>query len=191
MKRLILVALVVLIGMTAPAYAKKKSGFYLGGSVGYSAIAVEFSEVDLGDVKFNETDVGFKAYGGYRLIPFLAVEGGYVDFGNPSGTLSNDEGLPIEAEIGLNGWDLSAVGILPLGIFDLFARVGYFWWDADVKAAFEDETDRESDSGSDLTYGIGGQVWLGQLAIRGEIELFDISEADNVWMFSAGVAYRF
>ena len=34
MKKSILVCLVVLIGMTAPAYAKKKSGFYLGGSVG-------------------------------------------------------------------------------------------------------------------------------------------------------------
>ena len=55
----------------------------------------------------------------------------------------------------------------------------------------DDATDRESESGSDLVYGIGGQVWLGQLAIRGEIELFDISEAENAWMFSAGVAYRF
>jgi hypothetical protein len=34
-------------------------------------------------------------------------------------------------------------------------------------------------------------VWLGQLSIRAEIEMFDVSEARNVFLYSAGIAYTF
>jgi len=42
-----------------------------------------------------------------------------------------------------------------------------------------------------MTYGIGGAVWVGQLRIRAEIERFDVSEADSVLLYSAGISYTF
>jgi hypothetical protein len=33
-----------------------------------------------------------------------------------------------------------------------------------------------------MTYVIGGAVWLGQLSIRAEIEMFDVSEAEHVFL---------
>ena len=190
MKRLALVTLVVLTATATPALAKEKHGFYLGGSLGYGVIDVKGENSDLGEIEFDEGDLGYKLFAGYRFLPFLAVEGGYVDFGNPSSDFSFDDGI-LNTEIGLNGWNLAAVGILPLTIFDVYAKVGYFWWDADVRAQLGGETDNDSDSGSDLMYGIGGQVWITRIAIRAEIELYDVADADNVWLFSAGVAFRF
>jgi len=63
-------------------------------------------------------------YGGFGRLSFLAFEGGYVDHGNPSGSFDVCEDMNVDTEISLDGWDVSALGILPLGIFDVFARVG-------------------------------------------------------------------
>lgn len=42
-----------------------------------------------------------------------------------------------------------------------------------------------------MTYGIGGAVWVGQLRIRAEIERFDVSDADSVLLYSAGISSTF
>ena len=47
------------------------------------------------------------------------------------------------------------------------------------------------DDGTDLTYGVGAQFRVWSLSIRGEYEVFDISDADTVDMFSIGVTWTF
>jgi len=189
-KRLVLVVAIVAMVAASPAVAREKNGFYIGGSIGQSELKVEGGDPDIGAIEFKEDDMGYKLFVGYRFWKFFALEGGYVDFGNPDTTFETGLG-DLFTEIELTGWDASAVGNLPLGIVDLFAKVGYFWWDADIRAALDGEGDSDSESGSDLTYGIGVAVWLGQIAIRGEVEWFDVADADNVWMYSVGVAYTF
>ena len=180
----------LMLAVAVPAAARDKNGFYLGGSIGQSELKVEGGDPDIGDIEFKEGDTGYQLVVGYRFWTWFALEGGYVDFGNPDTTFETGLG-DLFTEIELTGWDASAVGNLPLGIVDLFAKVGYFWWDADIRAALGDQSDVDSDSGSDLTYGIGVAVWLGQIAIRGEVEWFDVADADNVWMYSVGVSYTF
>jgi len=96
--------------------AGSDSGFYLGGSLGQASIEAD-GQTPSGDAfDFNEDDAGYKLFAGYNfgIIPLidLAVEGSYVDFGNPNGTLS--DGTRIESD--LAGWDAFGLAALTFGL---------------------------------------------------------------------------
>jgi opacity protein-like surface antigen len=155
------------------------NGIYLGASVGQSS--VEFDDNIGGqNLNFDASATGFKAIAGWRFIDWLAVEANYVDLGS-----GDDNGIETDA----NGVSLSAVGFVPVGPVDLFARVGAVNWNADFDAPNLGVS--ESDDGTDLTYGVGAQFRVWSLSIRGEYEVFDISDADTVDMFSIGVTWTF
>ena len=155
------------------------NGIYLGASVGQSS--VEFDDTVGGEsINFDASATGFKAIAGWRFIDWLAVEANYVDLGS-----GDDNGI----ETDVNGVSLSAVGFVPVGPVDLFARVGAVNWNADFDAPNLGVS--ESDDGTDLTYGVGAQFRVWSLSIRGEYEIFDISDADTVDMFSIGVTWTF
>jgi OOP family OmpA-OmpF porin len=168
--------------VAAPAYAAD-NGIYLGASVGQSGVT--FEETVAGeDFEFDTDSTGYKAILGWRFLDWLAVEANYVDLGSGD---DNVAGTRIETDV--NGISLSAVGFLPVGPVDLFARVGAIDWKADVTAS--DLGFDASDDGTDLTYGVGAQFRVWSLGIRAEYERYDISEADTVDMFSVGVTWTF
>ncbi len=159
------------------------NGIYLGASVGQSS--VEFDDTVGGEsINFDASATGFKAIAGWRFIDWLAVEANYVDLGSGD---DNVQGRRVESDV--NGVSLSAVGFVPVGPVDLFARVGAVNWNADFDAPNLGVS--ESDDGTDLTYGVGAQFRVWSLSIRGEYEIFDISDADTVDMFSIGVTWTF
>ena len=47
------------------------------------------------------------------------------------------------------------------------------------------------DAGKDAAYGIGARFKLSPLEIRGEYEIFDISDVEDLTMRSPGVVWRF
>jgi hypothetical protein len=49
----------------------------------------------------------------------------------------------------------------------------------------------DADDGTDPAYGIGARLKLEAFEIRAEYEYFDIDTAEEVYMLSAGVAWRF
>ena len=51
--------------------------------------------------------------------------------------------------------------------------------------------DSMSDDGSDPAYGVGAAIELGGLQLRAEYEMFDISDVDDLYMLSAGIAFSF
>ena len=57
-------------------------GFYAG--AGFGQMKTEVDDVLGLNYDFDEDDVGFKAFGGYRFFPWLSVEGAYLDGGNPA-----------------------------------------------------------------------------------------------------------
>jgi hypothetical protein len=190
MRRCVVLIAALCLLAAGPAEAKK-NGFYLGASVGASTVSVaDFDDDDLGDIEFSDSGTGYKIFAGYRFLTFLAVEGSYVDLGSRTDVLDSAVG-EIDAEIAVTGWDLFAVGVLPIGPVDLFAKVGGVRWDADLKASLGDESDRESDSGTDMAYGVGVGFRLWRLALRGEFEMFDIEGAEDVYMVSLGAAFVF
>ena len=161
-----------------PAFSAD-NGIYLGASVGQSGVQYD-ENFDGDNFSFDASATGFKAIAGWRFIDWLAVEANYVDLGS-----GDDNGI----ETDVNGVSLSAVGFVPVGPVDLFARVGAVNWNADFDAPNLGVS--ESDDGTDLTYGVGAQFRVWSLSIRGEYEIFDISDADTVDMFSIGVTWTF
>jgi outer membrane immunogenic protein len=190
MRKYLLFLAVFLVAAAVPVSAIE-NGFYIGGSIGGSSLEVRDFDDDFGAFRFSDGDTAYKLFGGFRFLNFLAVEAGYVDLGDPADVIASIEGDELEVQIGVKGWDAFAVGLLPLGPVDLFAKVGVVSWDADIRAVLNEVTDSDSDSGTDAAYGIGVAIRLGGVALRAEGEQFDIADAEDVYMFSVGATFTF
>ena len=183
MRRTTALAATAALGLLAVPVFAADNGIYLGASVGQSGVSFE-DTIAGEDIDVDVDSTGFKAILGWRFVDWLAVEANYVDLGSGDDRVA---GTKIESDV--NGFTLSAVGFVPVGPVDLFARVGFIDWEADVTAP---EFDLESNGdGTDLTYGIGAQFRVWSLGVRAEYEQFDISDADTVDMVSLGVTWTF
>lgn len=176
--------------LSAPsAVADENTGFYFGGSVGYSTIEVadqiEFDD-ELDRFKLDDDDFAWKGFVGYQFLPWLAIEGGYVDFGDVE-----EKGDLLGAELAIDGWNAFVVGNLPIWVIDVFAKVGVISWDADLDFTIGDETFSGSDDGEDLAYGVGAAFDLQHFAIRAEIERFEVDNVDDLYLFSVGASIQF
>lgn len=181
-------AVAVLILAAGPASAK--NGFYVGGSFGQTTLKIDNLSLDLEEFDYKADSTSYKIILGYRFMGFLAVEGSYVDFGDLSDSIDTIEGN-VSVANDLKGFDAFAMGMLPLGIADIFAKVGLVSWDSDIRAAIGELIELDSRSGTDMVYGIGAQVRFKGLAVRAEVEYFDIADADSVYLISLGATFTF
>jgi hypothetical protein len=173
-------ATLALCGVNAQA---ADNGIYIGASVGQSSTEYEQS-FEGEDFDFDASATGYKAIAGWRFLDWLAVEANYVDLGS-----GDDNVLGAKIKSDVSGVSLAAVGFVPLGPVDLFARVGAINWDADLEAPGLGISG--SDDGTDLAYGLGAQFRVWSLSLRAEYERFDISDAENVDLVSVGVTWTF
>lgn len=150
------------------------NGWYVGASYGRSTI-------DIGIIPKEPTNVGYKIYGGYRLGA-LAVEGGYLDFGDTS-----DDYLGLPLDMKLTGLDITGLLILPLGPLDIFAKAGVMQWDFELDSA--GGSDR--DDGSDSMWGVGAAIGVGPVRVRAEAEVFNVEAIDSVAFFTLGATLAF
>lgn len=175
---------VTLLGFGSVAFAD--SGFFLGANAGSSSVSGEIEDPFEGeDIDFDEGDFAWKVYGGYAFdLPLIdfGVELGYFDLGSPSAEVLSEE-LSIDVS-GLSAFALAGVNLGPVGVF---VKAGMASWDADL--AIDDI--RASEDGSDPAYGAGLRLVFGSLEIRAEYELIDIDDVDDVYLASAGFAWRF
>ena len=185
---LVVGAVAVLILAAGPVSAK--NGFYVGGSFGQTTLKIDDFNLDLEEFDYKANSTSYKIILGYRFMGFLAVEGSYIDFGKLSDSLDTTEGN-VRVENDLKGFDAFAMGMLPLGIADIFAKVGFVSWDSDIQAAIGEIIELDTRSGTDLVYGIGAQVRFKGLAVRAELEYFDIADADSVYLISLGATFTF
>lgn len=175
-KNVALFLVIAILSSTGVANAGKKSGLYVGGSIGQASIDVSENSYD-----FSGDDFAFKIFGGYNfgIIPLLdlAVEGSYVDFGQASSS-------GINTEVDVTGWDIFGLAAFNLGPVGIFGKAGQIFWSSDSNINSLDN------SGNDMAYGIGIRFHLGSVAIRGEYEYFDI-EGSNIGMYSVGASWTF
>jgi len=180
-------SLLVFACSAAPGVAfAADNGFYLGLASSDVSSDYELGPAAIGDA---DDDRGFKGIVGFRPLDKFAIEANYVDFGEttvPLGIACITTPCPNEAQIDSEVISVSAVGMLPLPLVDLFARVGYAKWESDLSAVGS-SVER---SDSDPTYGAGAQVRLGSFALRLEYERFDFDD-DNVDLVSIGFTYTF
>lgn len=179
-RSVVLLSLAAAFLLIALPVAAADNGFYIGGAVGYS-------DITTGDLtSFNASDNanGYKVFVGARFIHFLGIEGQWVDFGTIKG--NNTPG----AEAKIKGYGLTAVGYIPIVFFDIYGKAGLFnsTIDATNPGTVPADTTRHSD---DPVYGLGVQFRIQSWAIRGEAELYDVKNADKVYMYSLGASYTF
>jgi len=182
--------------LSLPAMADENSGFYAGAGFGQATIKSDTVTIpDVGSFKFDDDDTAWKVFGGWRFNKYIAVELDYEDLGSP-----NDEfvfavdgtDVTIKSDIGVTAFVPYVVGTFPIGMFELSGKIGYAFWDADIKVnapAFPEVGEvNESDSGEDFAWGLGaGMTFFEQLNVKVEYESVDVSgdTVDGWWLTGA------
>jgi opacity protein-like surface antigen len=154
------------------------NGFYVGLGIGQSNVKVDSDAFE--EIGFDGKDTAWKLIAGIRPLDWLAVEASYVDLGKP-----DDGGVEVDAD----GVSAFAVGFLPLGPVDVFAKAGLINYDA--SAALDGVGEVLDDKGTEFAYGAGVQFRFLSLSLRGEYEVFDIKDVDDVDLLSLSVTYTF
>jgi OOP family OmpA-OmpF porin len=153
------------------------SGFFVGAGVGDMNTNVD-DVFDTG-YEFDEGDLGFKVFGGYRFFPWLAVEGAYIDGGSPEVKESDGFGTTAKLAIELKSIMAAAVFTLPLGErFEVFIKPGIAFWDANTRLSittpdFSDSIDADDNGSAFFLGGGAGFNFTDNLGIRLEYEWFE------------------
>lgn len=190
--------------LLAASAAYAQSGPWYGGvSLGQSHVKFDDESFALpgAGISKDESDTGFKIFAGYRFIPNFALEGGFTDFGKFGVTLSAP-GSSANFDVKISGFHLDAVGILPIGNWDLFAKVGTIntttKTSVSASGAFFATTSGDKKTEWNLKYGIGAEYRITrQLGVRAEYEIAkDVGDQNttgegDVSLLSAGLTFRF
>lgn len=150
--------------------------YYLGGGVGdYSLEIDDFDDVTTAIEEYDSDDTAWRAFGGWNLNKWLALELAYVNLGSPEDEILPDTFARVEAD----GFAPYVVGRLPFGVFEFFAKAGYYFYDIDARVTSPAGTTRASDSGEDFTWSSGLGLNLGRANLRLEYEQFDFEDVDE------------
>lgn len=220
-------AALIFMLVTAPsAFAADEKGWYLGAGYGQSETDINVGKVNSGFIPplggytsasttADETDTGWKLFGGYQFTRNWAVELAYVDLGKSSTNTRATTGGGTDTyryENTAKGWSIAGVGTAMVSdTFEVFGKLGAFLWDMDQKCSYTPgggggtgcvaPTNRSA-SGTDLTYGLGLKYNLTkQTSLRVEWEQFkDVGNASttgssgtgqaDVSLISIGIQYK-
>lgn len=177
-----LIAFLLLCGWASVTFADNDRGLYAGAGVGvFNIKADNITDLQALASDFDSDDTSFKVFGGWRFNRYIAAELDYNDFGKPDDELN---GIPVSAEV--YGFAPMLVGTLPLGPLELFAKVGYLFYDLKVEAGGQ-KISSVSGNDENLIYGAGlGITLFGHLNARLAYERIDVSDvvddADAVWV---------
>ena len=175
----------LLVSFMVFAPAESQAGGYIGGSIGQSYIELD-AGTSIDPAAFDEADFGWKAMAGYEFdfaVITLGIEADYVDFGAPAGDVAGSQ-IEVEAD-GFAGFGTAGIDLGPLGVF---AKYGVISWNASVTI---DGFDAGSEDGTDAAYGVGVKFGLASVEVRGEYEIYDIEDSEDVAMLSVGIVWRF
>lgn len=195
--------------ITGQAYGADE-GFYLGAGIGYTratpdnAGVLASSGAPAGSsISSDKSSFGWKEYGGYQFNKNIALELSFADLGKYDFTFTRPGFTPATGKITINGFGISAVGILPLdNKFSLIGRLGGFYSTLNASTSINAFTAGTATSGKDRkfvpNFGVGANYELTKsLGLRAEIERFSgmgsssKSIKTDVNLLSAGVYYRF
>jgi len=212
-------AIAVALALVSGAAWSADSGFYVGGSLGFSDVSASLtskysdSEGDSDSLKgdFNGSDFGWSVYVGYDFNKYAAVELGWIDLGDPSDVVDKGsdsfEGFTdqwkTEIDASLAGLDLAVVGKVPLGeSWDLHAKLGVIWWSPEVTwkvtETFSDGTTtdkvwvkyKDEVDSTDLLVGVGVSWKLNENIIFGlDWTHMEVSSVSSIEVPNSGLDY--
>jgi Outer membrane protein beta-barrel domain len=195
----------IVMSLVAPAFAAGTAhaaeiGPYFGASVGQTTAKADVkalvSDGEGGTVQdtfhFDKQEAGYQVYGGYNFLPWLGVEAGYVDFGNPSDHATTLAGDGLNGQADLTGWQAFAVGTLPLGPVDAFVKAGAIAADFKLKihgSALATNLNAK-DNENEFAYGGGVSYSFGKFSLRAEADGYDTNKLKDLYLISAGLTYH-
>ncbi len=207
MRNLLLGAVLAGAALAASAQPLEPRG-YIGANYGVSRYDID----GCGGFSCDETGKAWRVHAGYQFLPWLAIEGAYLNFGEAEvpGVLLNPPvgttALPTPSDLRTNAYVLSLVGRIPIGAAALFAKVGYgavtakFSGNSRVRnnttgaITFFNSEARETDG--KFVYGLGASVdFAGSWRARFDWDRTNAKDNINpeydVSMYTLGIGYRF
>lgn len=179
-----IMALALVVAGTGTAAADATSGLYLG--VGAGQFNIEIQDIDLGQ-DFDSDDTALRVFGGWRFNPNFALELAYADLGTPNDTISG-----VDVNVELTGFAPYVVLTAPIGLLELYTKLGYFFYDIEVTGSLGGISASDSMSDEDFVYAVGlGAVLMDHLNLRFEYEVIDVSDADDATAYWLSGAWRF
>ena len=202
--------LVALASGASPYAMAQDSGWYIGANVGGSHAKIDDDRIRSGllgngftTTSIDDDNHGFsyKVFGGYKFMPYLAMEGGYFDLGKFGFKANTIPAGTFNGEIELKGVNLDLVGILPFSDrFSAFGRVGVNYARAEdhfsgTGAAHVLNPDR-SKRAANVKAGAGLEYDFTQnVGMRAEVERYRIDDAvgnkGDIDVASLGLLVRF
>ena len=137
MKRILLLVLLFACG---PALAQG-SGWYIGGGIGSTKadfVRSDFTDFGTGTHTADDDDVGSRFFGGYRLSPNLAVEGGLAFLGTYKQRYNSSGNIAVY-DYNASALTIALAGNLPVaGGLSLNGRVGIAFTAAELRLRRDD-----------------------------------------------------
>lgn len=162
------------------------SGFYGGASIASTfnddcptATYSEYTSADNLTCQRKSDKAAWKAFGGYKIAPNLAIEGAYIDFGEYSNQYDQAEWWGKDKATAKG---VSLMGVASTSVsdnIDIFGKLGVLHWKRDVWSITSDDSYSNPDviqtqTGNDLAIGAGAAINVNDnIAIRGEVEHFN------------------
>jgi len=205
-----MLGLAALAAIASPYATAADSGWYGGVNFGQSSAKVDDAKITsnlLGgglatsSISDDDSDTGYKLFGGYKFNKNFALEGGYFDLGTFGFTATTVPAGTLNGNLKLKGLNLDAVGIMPFTPkFSGFGRVGLNY--AETKDSFSGTgavtvlNSNPSKRDANYKFGAGLQYDFNQsIGMRVELERYRINDAvsskSDVDLFSVGLVYRF
>jgi len=173
-------------------HAEQAPGFFVGAGVGQAKVKFDQGPYD-------ESDTGFKVFGGYNVNNYFSAELAYVDGGEGNREAVETPpaviGPPIKVtfKVGFTGVNFSLVGRVPLtDAVAVFGKLGYASYDmkSTYSGSYFTHGYEDKSSDKDLSYGGGVAFSFGKFDLRAEYETISINAGDFNMLSLSGV-YRF
>ena len=170
--------------------------YYLGAGIGAGRQGGTCEENFINDATCEDSGISYKVFGGARLNPMFAVEGGYRKFNDTKISGTDGSGNPTSLEKSISGYDLEAVAFFPVSQeIELFGKAGLMKWNQDTVKKETIQTSNDSETSVSLLLGGGAEYKMNDnIKLRGEWERVfktggtNSSETD-IDMITAGITF--
>jgi hypothetical protein len=141
--------------------------------------------------------LGWSSSAGYQFNRYLSMEAGFVDLGSIAGPLTDSSGVTLpnaQLQFSAKGASLAAVGMLPLGRWDLFLKGGVFFADTQLQVSGHDTSSQTQHA----LFGFGfdrhfAENWSTRLGFTDYRSVGSTSQirGPNIRVLTAGLGYAF
>ena len=188
--------IVVLLGFLAAAGAGPAAAQDRGLYVGAQAGVVQYHQTCNNLVVVcDDKDGGARGFLGYQINKYWALEGAYANLGAAKLSGTGNSGAPVQGELAVEGFDLLAVGTVPLtDRLSFLGKLGAYRMRANFEETVSGTNSGETSAG--FAYGLGLGYDLGKLGIRAEFLRYDNvggarAGEDSLFLMSLGLLFRF